>query len=168
MSGISSYQADDSASERLVLWGISWRLALDRPLVGAGFTGPYTRNVVDRVAPGGPARAVHSIWFELLGEHGFPTFIIWVSLSVLGLVQAWRLMRLAHGHPELGWAGDLGRMGLVAITAYLVSGSFLSLSYWDFYWTLLVVLAAAQMLALRARAPAPALRGWRANALAAG
>ncbi len=168
MSGISSYQADDSASERLVLWGISWRLALDRPLVGAGFTGPYTRNVVDRVAPGGPARAVHSIWFELLGEHGFPSFIIWVSLSVLGLVQAWRLMRLAHGHPELAWAGDLGRMGLVAITAYLVSGSFLSLSYWDFYWTLLVVLAAAQMLALRARAPAPAPRGWRANALAAG
>jgi putative inorganic carbon (hco3(-)) transporter len=165
MGGISSYQSDDSASERLVLWGISWRLALDRPLVGSGFTGPYTRAVVDRVAPGGPARAVHSIWFELLGEHGFPTFLIWAALSGVGVVQAWGLMRLARGRAELAWAGDLGRMGLVAIAAYLVSGSFLSLSYWDFYWTLLVVLAGAQALVLRARAPVPA-RGWRGAALA--
>ncbi len=165
MGGISSYQSDDSASERLVLWGISWRLALDRPLVGSGFTGPYTRAVVDRVAPGGPARAVHSIWFELLGEHGFPTFLIWAALSGVGVVQAWGLMRMARGRAELGWAGDLGRMGLVAIAAYLVSGSFLSLSYWDFYWTLLVVLAGAQVLASRARAPVPA-RGWRGAALA--
>lgn len=167
MSGISSYQEDASASERLVLWGISWQLALDRPLVGSGFTGPYTRAVVDRVAPDGPARAVHSIWFELLGEHGFPTFVIWCGLSVVGVVQAFGLMRRARGHPELAWAGDLGRMGLVAIAAYLVSGSFLSLSYWDFYWTLLVVLAGAQALVLRAQSPVPALRGWRGTALAA-
>jgi probable O-glycosylation ligase (exosortase A-associated) len=165
MGGISSYQSDDSASERLVLWGISWRLALDRPLVGSGFTGPYTRAVVDRVAPGGPARAVHSIWFELLGEHGFPTFLIWAALSGVGVVQAWGLMRLARGRAELAWAGDLGRMGLVAIAAYLVSGSFLSLSYWDFYWTLLVVLAGAQALALRARTAVP-VQGWRGVALA--
>lgn len=165
MGGISSYQSDDSASERLVLWGISWRLALDRPLVGSGFTGPYTRAVVDRVAPGGPARAVHSIWFELLGEHGFPTFLIWAALSGVGVVQSWGLMRLARGRAELAWAGDLGRMGLVAIAAYLVSGSFLSLSYWDFYWTLLVVLAGAQALALRARIVAP-VQGWRGAALA--
>jgi probable O-glycosylation ligase (exosortase A-associated) len=165
MGGISSYQSDDSASERLVLWGISWRLALDRPLVGSGFTGPYTRAVVDRVAPGGPARAVHSIWFELLGEHGFPTFLIWAALSGVGVVQAWGLMRLARGRAELAWAGDLGRMGLVAIAAYLVSGSFLSLSYWDFYWTLLVALAGAQALALRARTAVP-VPGWRGAALA--
>lgn len=168
MSGITSYQSDESASERLVLWGISWRLAMDRPLVGSGFTGPYTRHVVDRVAPGGPARAVHSIWFELLGEQGFPTFVIWTALSVVGLVQAWRLMLLARGHPELAWAGDLGRMGLLSITAYLAAGSFLSLSYWDFYWTLLIVLSAAQALTMRARSTAPATRGWRNTPLAAG
>lgn len=168
MEGITSYQADESASERLVLWGISWRLALDRPLVGSGFTGPYNRAVVDRVAEGGPARAVHSIWFELLGEHGFPTFIIWAALSAVGLWHARQLCRLARDHPTLAWAGDLGRMGMLAIIAYLVSGSFLSLSYWDFYWTLLVVLAGARGLVLAgARGLAVPLpihstaRGWR-------
>jgi probable O-glycosylation ligase (exosortase A-associated) len=149
MTTIGVPSQDESASERLVLWGISLQLALDRPLVGAGFAGPYSRAVVDRVAPGGPARAVHSIWFETLGEHGFPTFLLWVGLSVAGFASATTLMRLGRDRPDLRWAEDLGRMGQVSIVAYLVSGSFLSLSYWDFYWTLLVVVAAAQGIAQR-------------------
>ncbi|MCX7372357.1 MAG: putative O-glycosylation ligase, exosortase A system-associated [Alphaproteobacteria bacterium] len=165
MNTITTYQEDGSATERLVLWDISWRLALSRPLVGSGFTGPYTRDAVDTVAPGGPARAVHSIWFELLGEQGFPAFLLWVGLSVAGLAQAWRLARLPADRPELAWARDLGRMAQVSIVAYLVAGSFLSLSYWDFYWTLLVLLAATHGLALGAAAPATAPRaGWRAQA----
>jgi probable O-glycosylation ligase (exosortase A-associated) len=167
MESISTYQADESASERLVLWGISLRLALDRPLVGSGFAGPYTRSVVDTVAPGGPARAVHSIWFELLGEHGLVAFGLWVLLNIAGLFTAYRLTRLTRGMPELTWAYDLGRMAQVSIVAYLVSGTFLSLSYWDFYWTLLVVVGAAHALALQAiRGTSPAAtRGWRLGAV---
>ncbi len=138
-----------------MLWGISLQLALDRPLVGTGFMGPYDRGVVDRVAPGGPARAVHSIWFELLGEHGFPTFFLWVGLTVAGFYYTARLMRMTRRRPELGWAHDLARMAQVSIVAYLVSGSFLSLSYWDFYWTLLIVLGAAHVLVARAAAREP-------------
>ncbi|MFC0406732.1 putative O-glycosylation ligase, exosortase A system-associated [Roseomonas elaeocarpi] len=173
MNTISTYQEDESASERLVLWNISFHLALSRPLVGAGFTGPYNRAAVDTVAPGGPARAVHSIWFELLGEHGFPTFFLWVGLTVSGLFYAWRLGRVARDRPDLTWARDLGRMAQVSMAAYLVSGTFLSLSYWDFYWTLLVVVGATHGLAraaLSGRAAAPAeaamgaARGWRALA----
>jgi probable O-glycosylation ligase (exosortase A-associated) len=152
MESIGSYKQDESASERIVLWGISLDLARQRPLVGSGFTGPYNREVVDTVAPGGPARAVHSIWFELLGEHGFPTFFIWVGMTLAGLFYAIRLGRMTRHRPDLAWAHDLGRMAQVSIIAYLVSGSFLSLSYWDFYWTLLVVVAAAHALAKRALA----------------
>jgi probable O-glycosylation ligase (exosortase A-associated) len=166
MESIGSYQEDASASERLVLWEISTKLALSRPLVGSGFTGPYTRSVVDTVAPDGPARAVHSIWFELLGEQGFPTFFVWIGLSLAGLICGLRLTSITRGRPDMVWAYDLGRMAQVSIVAYLVSGSFLSLSYWDFYWTLLVVVAAAHAVARRtvaAQAPAVAelATGWR-------
>ncbi|WP_338663911.1 putative O-glycosylation ligase, exosortase A system-associated [Pararoseomonas sp. SCSIO 73927] len=166
MNTISTYQEDGSASERLVLWDISFRLALSRPLTGAGFTGPYTRSAVDTVAPGGPARAVHSIWFELLGENGFPTFLVWLSLTLSGLILALRLGRMARGRPDLAWAGDLGRMAQVSIVAYLVSGTFLSLSYWDFYWTLLVVVGAAHALALKALAGDPLAGNGAARAAA--
>ncbi|MBP0496101.1 putative O-glycosylation ligase, exosortase A system-associated [Roseomonas indoligenes] len=170
MNSISTYQEDGSASERLVLWDISFRLALSRPLVGSGLTGPYTRAVVDTVAPGGPARAVHSIWFELLGENGFPTFFIWVGLTLSGLFYAWRLGGMGRNRPDLAWASDFGRMAQVSIVAYLVSGTFLSLSYWDFYWTLLVAVGATHALACRALAESTvaermrgAARGWRAT-----
>lgn len=169
MNTISTYQEDGSATERLVLWGISFKLAVDRPLVGSGFTGPYTRQVVDTVAPGGPARAVHSIWFELLGEHGFPAFIAWCGLTVAGIFYSLRLTRLTKGQPALAWAHDLGRMAQVSIVAYLVSGTFLSLSYWDFYWTLLVVVAGAHALALRQLGGAVAgPAGWRGRMVSEG
>jgi probable O-glycosylation ligase (exosortase A-associated) len=159
MEGITAYQEDASATDRLVLWEISAKLAAARPLTGSGFTGPYNRAVVDTVAPGGPARAVHSIWFELLGEHGFPTFFVWVGLTVAGLLSAMRLVRITRGRDDLRWAHDLGRMGQVSIVAYMVSGTFLSLSYWDFYWTLLAAIGAALVLAKRALAEAPATTG---------
>ena len=150
MESISAYEEDRSASERLLLWRTSFALALDRPLVGSGFRGPYTREVVDRVDPDAPARAVHSIWFELLGEHGFPTFFVWFGMLALGGWYAWRLPRVAAGRPDLAWAADFGRMAQVSLVVYAVGGSFLSLSYWDVSWTLLVVVAAAHTLARRA------------------
>jgi len=168
MQSIGSYDADASASERLVLWGISFKLAVANPLTGSGFTGPYNRSVVDTVAPGGPARAVHSIWFELLGENGFPTFAVWVMLTLAGVFYSFRLVSISRGKPDLAWAYDLGRMAQVSIVAYLVGGTFLSLSYWDFYWTLLVVIAGAYSIARREvlveeRA---ASNGWRQRAFA--
>jgi len=163
MNTLSTYEEDASAMTRLELWETSLKLALSRPLLGTGFTGPYQRAVVDRVDPSAPARAVHSIWFELLAEHGFPTFFAWVGLTLAGLAYALRLPRLVRGRPELAWAGDLGSMVQVCIVAYAVGGSFLSLSYWDYYWTILAVVAAAHALVLRSlRQEAPASApAWR-------
>jgi probable O-glycosylation ligase (exosortase A-associated) len=166
MNTIGTYQEDRSATERLDLWIISTQLALDRPLVGAGFTGAYNQAVVDRVAPGGPARAVHSIWFELLGEHGFPTFALWVSFLLAGLWTAWRLPRLVRDRPDLEWAADFGRMAQVSIVGFIVAGTFLSLSYWDVLWTLLICVGATRCIVQQALVAAPEtlLSGWRRRA----
>ncbi|QYU67082.1 putative O-glycosylation ligase, exosortase A system-associated [Leptolyngbya sp. 15MV] len=167
MGTIRTYEQDSSATDRLELWGISWKLAMSRPLVGTGFTGPYQQSVVDTVQIGGNARAVHSIWFAVLGEHGFPTFFVWLALTGAGVFYAMRLVRLTRGKPELSWANDLGRMAQVSVVAYVVGGTFLSLSYWDFYWTLLVVVAAAHAIVVKELA-GQGERGWRAVAASEG
>jgi probable O-glycosylation ligase (exosortase A-associated) len=149
MNTIQNFDEDRSASDRIIMWTTGLQLALDRPLVGSGFAGPYTRAVVDRVNPESPARAVHSIWFETLGEHGFPTFFVWLSLNLAGAWYAWRLTKLGRDRPDLRWARDLGRMSLVSMVAYATSGTFLTLCYWDYFWTLLVVAGAAHALVLR-------------------
>jgi probable O-glycosylation ligase (exosortase A-associated) len=171
MNTITTYEQDASATDRLRLWGGAWKLALDRPLVGSGFRGPYTRSVMDRVARDVPARAIHSIWFEFLGEHGFPAFAIWLGMIVAGAIYTFRLAKLARGRPDLAWAWDLARMCQVAIVAYMVGGSFLSLSYWDVFWTVLLIPSAAYAVARRQAAVQPAAAlppgaalSWRARA----
>ncbi|HJS86755.1 MAG TPA: putative O-glycosylation ligase, exosortase A system-associated [Acetobacteraceae bacterium] len=161
MHTIQSYEQDNSAEARLTMWHTAWLLAKARPLVGSGFYGPYTRVVVDQVDPASPARAVHSIWFETLGEHGFPTFFIWAGMTVAGALASRRIVRAARDRPELAWCADLARMAQVSMVAYLVGGTFLSLCYWDFYFTLLGVVTAVDVYVRRAvsgtlAAPAPA------------
>jgi putative inorganic carbon (HCO3(-)) transporter len=144
MYTINAYQRDASAEDRLAIWHVAWTMAVHRPLTGAGFMGPYVQSVVNQFDPGQPARAVHSIWFEVLGEHGFITFFVWVGISLAGFMVARRIIKSASGVPDLQWAVDLARMSQVSVVAYLVSGTFLSLSYWDFYFTMLVAVAATR------------------------
>jgi probable O-glycosylation ligase (exosortase A-associated) len=165
MNSISTYQQDASATDRLRLWDAAWKLALDRPLMGSGFRGPYTRSVMDRVAPDVAARAIHSVWFEFLGEHGFPPFFIWLGMLVAGLAYSLRLASLTRARAEFAWAYDLARMCQVSIVAYCVGGTFLSLSYWDVFWTVLLLPPAALAVVRAGVSPASATgavqRAWR-------
>ncbi len=149
MNSITTYEEDASATTRLKLWEVSFKFAVARPLAGAGFRGPYSREAVDTVMPGGPARAVHSIWFEVMGEHGFLGFAVWFMLLPIGVYHAMRLKRLTRDRPDLAWAADLGRMVPVSILAYAAGGTFLSLAYWDFFWTIIVITAATHALVVK-------------------
>ncbi|HEV7268361.1 MAG TPA: putative O-glycosylation ligase, exosortase A system-associated [Falsiroseomonas sp.] len=149
MRTITTYEEDASAMGRVQIWRAAFLIGLDRPLIGAGFRAPYQPEIVARVAPDVTARAVHSIYFEVIGEHGFPAFGVWCFLTAAGVYYSMRLVALSRDRPDLAWAGDLGRMVPVSITAYLSGGAFLSLSYWDYYWTILIVVAAAHALVLR-------------------
>lgn len=146
MGTIQSYNQDSSAEGRLNMWRAAWAMAMDRPLTGSGFMGPYTAPVMAIYAPGVVPRAVHSIWFETLGENGFPTFFVWIAISAVGVWQTFCITRESRGVEELRWCSDLARMAQVSIVAYMVAGTFLSLCYWDFYFTLLVIIAGTRQI----------------------
>ncbi|MGA9869018.1 MAG: putative O-glycosylation ligase, exosortase A system-associated [Acetobacteraceae bacterium] len=166
MQTIQSYQADQSAEGRLKMWHTAWIMAEGRPLTGVGFMGTYSRKVVDRFDPTSAARAVHSIWLELLAENGFPAFFIWLGITGAGALAARRIIRRTRDRPDLAWCADLARMTQVSIIAYVVGGTLLSLSYWDFYFTVLGVLTATDLYVRRALAsrdelPGRISRPWR-------
>jgi probable O-glycosylation ligase (exosortase A-associated) len=169
MASIQDYQTDSSAEGRLAIWGSAATIAVARPLTGGGFMAPYVQSIVSAYTPGVQARAVHSIYFEVIGEHGLPTFFIWLSISLSGIACTVRIRRRTQWRPDLAWARDLAKMAQVSITAFLVAGALLSMSYWDFYFTLLVVIAAVDAWVTRAVGMAPASQGvlptsWRARA----
>lgn len=91
---------------------------------------------------------MHSIWLEVLGENGFPAFFVWTALMIVGLANCTTIIRRTKDVAELRWANDLGHMSIVALIGYAVGGSFLSLPYWDFYYTLLVVISAVKRISL--------------------
>lgn len=150
MNTINTYQEDGSAMGRILIWQTTLAIAAARPLTGGGFTSFYFQDIVDRFTPGTDARAAHSIWFEVIGEHGWLGFAVWLCILAAGLWHSTRVTRLARGRPGLGWAADLARMSQVSIVAYAAGGTFLSLSYWDFFWALMVMQAAVHALALHA------------------
>lgn len=167
METIQHYQSDASAMGRLNVWLASFHIALMRPLLGGGFRAMYVQDIVNQAMPGVDARAAHSIWFEVLGEHGFVVFAIWLGMLVAGGLYTARVARLARDRPDLRWASDLARMTQASMVAYMSAGSFVSLSYWDCFWTLMVAIGAVHRLvseAVQQGRPAgeqPAAPGWR-------
>ncbi|WP_287833310.1 putative O-glycosylation ligase, exosortase A system-associated [Acidiphilium sp.] len=169
MFTILHFHHSNSANERMTVWRDAFGIALHNPLTGGGFQATAMPGVIHRYFPMAQQRATHSIWFEVLGDQGFPALFVWIALNLNGLFMARRVARRARGNPALAWLVDFGRMTEVSIIAFMVGGSFLSLGYYDYFYMLLILVSSALVL-LRAELPrvaaeaAPAAaRGWRAR-----
>lgn len=142
MSTIQTYEDDRSASERLDAWEMTFRLANDRPW-GGGFE-IYNRTVYEHYLPGiRLPQAAHSIYFSMLGEHGYVGLVLFALLFITTFHMAGRLRRDALQDREAAWVHLLASMCQVSIVAYAVGGAFLSLAYYDFAYNLVVMIVVA-------------------------
>lgn len=143
MGTIEHYDEDRSALGRFSAWWVSWRLAFDHPF-GVGFN-IARPELFERYSPypelGTPV--AHSIYFQVMGHHGFVGFFIFISIWLTTWFQAQKLRKEAMQTPEAHWCADLGAMCQVSLVGYLVGGAFLSLAYFDlpYYVMAMVVLA---------------------------
>lgn len=141
MSTIGTYQADESAMGRIETWHMLFDIAADRPLVGGGFE-PYSPSVLERYRPEyHTVRAAHSVYFQVLGEHGFVGIALFVLFWFCTWMLARRIIRATGKLPDLQWASWLARMIQVSLLAYFIGGAFLNLAYWDVPYYLMVILA---------------------------
>ena len=177
MDTIKNYEEDNSAMERLYTWRTLTNAALDRPLVGAGFRAD-NRKVFGTYVPTGPewenfkgrVLVAHSIYFQMLGEHGFVGLGLFFAFWGTVWRRATRTAREAMAVPELAsWLPLLMRMSQVSLVGFAAGGAFLSLAYLDltFYFAGYVLLGG--MLVAKAQAapvvvPAEAGRNTDANA----
>lgn len=156
MSTIRTEDVDDSSRGRLNAWYVGYRLALDNPLVGAGFR-PFTRETFDRYLPDyGRDYDAHSIYFQILGEHGFVGLGLFLGLVAATLLSLRRLIRQASSAPGSLWIGDLAQMLEASLVGYLVAGAFLSLCYFDLFYHLVAMVAVLKTLAATPQPPAAA------------
>lgn len=139
---IATYEQDSSAMQRLLSWSVAWNIALERPLVGAGYNFDassdhqrwlsYGKQELRRYLP--YSRAAHSIYFQILGEHGFVALALYVLLLILTLRQCTRLRRQTAGDPNLEWVGNYAAAIRIALIGYMVAGAFYSAANFELAW----------------------------------
>src|SRR4030095_459921 len=177
---IANYDADQSANQRFMAWTVHWNVAKANPFVGAGFEfdmvkdGRYLaygdeKYLSSFTAARKESAAAHSIYFQILGQHGFVALFIYLWLLVSVTLTLLRVRTIGRKSPDTAWIGTYATGLLIGFGGYGGSGAFLSSAYFDLAWlyfAFAAILSHEIALAMPKRgqaAPAPVHRAVRAG-----
>lgn len=154
MDSINEYHQDDSAQGRFNAWRFAINIASTFPL-GGGYN-VFTPRMFLMYAPDPLGYHVaHSIWFQVLGDHGWIGLFMFITLMVCAWRTGTRVRKYCMTQPDLKWAEDLSRMCQVCILGYAISGSFLSLAYFDLYYDIIIILVCLEKILLPSKRTVP-------------
>ena len=149
MDTIRTYDEDISAMGRILAWRYTVNVASAR-ITGAGFESwstytfqlyaplPADADEISKLAYQG--RAAHSIYFSVLGDHGWFGLLLFLIIGMLSWRTGTWIIKNSKEDKELKWLTDLARMIQVSLIAYGSGGMFLSLAYYDLPWHLMAIL----------------------------
>ncbi|MEK8053339.1 putative O-glycosylation ligase, exosortase A system-associated [Ideonella sp. DXS22W] len=145
METIETYDEDRSAMGRFAAWSLAWNSAFHN-FTGLGLNAAVSDYFVKYSAYGLEygTPVAHSIYFQVLGHHGFIGLALWLSIWV----GAWRyaavLRRIGRAEPRAAWSADLGALVQTSLAGFLVGGAFLSLAYYDLIYNVLAIVVLAR------------------------
>lgn len=153
MSTIEDYQEDASAQGRLDMWAYAIDVANARPIVGGGFDIFYNNYYRFLYLPEGvTGRAVHSIYFEVLGEHGYIGLTLFLLIGLTTFLTCGAIIQRTRERPDLKWASTLAKSVRVGLVGYATSGAFLTVGTFDLFYHLVAITAILRVLVERSMA----------------
>jgi putative inorganic carbon (hco3(-)) transporter len=125
---------DESAMGRIYAWGAAVNMAARRPLTGVGINNfaPAYFFFTDKWEK--RDKAVHSTWFQVLGETGLPGIVVFLMLVTATFKSVWgNLNRLvAAGSPPILTATALSLFA--GLAGFCAAGTFLTQAFtWPLY-----------------------------------
>ena len=152
MSTIKTYQQDESAATRVAVWQWTWEYVKQHPM-GGGFE-MYRQNHIryDIVKTDGTAdnakldttltvdraRAYHSAYFEMLGEQGWPGLILWLLISVGGLIRMEVIrQRYKKAGEDYAWVTPLASALQAGQLLYMLGACFIAIAFQPFIFQLI-------------------------------
>jgi putative inorganic carbon (HCO3(-)) transporter len=151
MSTIENYEADRSAMGRISAWWNAWGIAKTH-LFGVGFNAARPALFAQFSPYPDFVHAAHSIYFQILGNHGLIGLLLFVAIWISTWRSAGWVRVNGAKQPESVWAADLAAMCQVALAGYAVGGTFLSLAYFDLPYNIMVLVVLTRVWV--------ATRGW--------
>lgn len=139
IDAIENYQTESSANQRLQAWTVAWNLAKDYPVTGAGFEFEGSGNDARWIQYGNEkfkwalerATSAHSIYFQILGQHGFIALALYLLLLFGTLHSLQKVKRLTEKNTQKRWMGEYASGLQIGLIGFMVSGAFLSSAYFD-------------------------------------
>jgi len=163
---ISNAGQDQSFEARLQSWQVAYHYAIDHFPFGAGFYAIQLGELYQRYFPGQEPHAVHSIYFQVLGENGFIGLAIYLSILAAAFLRCSRLISLTRKNLEQRWVSDLALAVQASLLVFAVAGAGLPIAYYDLFIIEISMLLPLTGIALQEqkrnyqpwrRAPLPAL-----------
>lgn len=150
-------ERDESQQGRLHFWQVAIVMVNDRPLLGVGHAAfPSAYDSYDWSEGWyGRRRSVHSSWFGVLADTGYPGFALFVFILASSLWACRRVRRMSkRGEiPESLGAYAVGLES--ALVAFMIGGTFVPFHYVEMLWHFLALtmalenIAAAQAASIR-------------------
>lgn len=166
---ISTAESDGSFMGRVVAWKLSFIMAMQHPFLGGGFKSLeyfpnwaalsrdffsypwfYTGTNLPNATV---ARAAHSVYFQVLGEHGFVGFALYVTTLAVSFFKAGKVSRVARRSGAPAWIPRAATMIQLSIFAFALGGAALSFAYFDLIFALFALVAVFDLRILPAVLP---------------
>jgi probable O-glycosylation ligase (exosortase A-associated) len=158
MATIKTYEFDSSANQRIDSWIFSYRMAKAH-FFGGGFgsftpqqylihaPNPYL-NI--KTLPDGSlyAHTAHSIYFEVLAQHGFIGFFIFLLLLFSILNSMRRVGRISRNNPELNWSFVISKALSISIIGFMISAAFVSRAFFELFWLIYSVAVCLKLVVI--------------------
>jgi putative inorganic carbon (HCO3(-)) transporter len=139
---------------RINAWHVAYNVAKDR-ITGGGFSMFQTPTFRQYASNPSDVHDAHSIYFQILGEHGFIGLVLFLLLGFMIWRKASKVVRITKNRSSLKWAGDLAAMVQVSMIGYATGGAFLGLAYFDLPYNFLAIVLIAYHIALKEVNPLP-------------
>ena len=151
MATTADFSSENSALGRLLVWQWTLNYVTTHPL-GGGFTNYVVNSITFIDDDGAPTvfrgKAYHNIYFEVLGEHGFPGILLFTSIILMSVRSAIRTIKRTRGIDHLAWLHRLSRASLASLLSILACGMFIGVAFQAFLWYFLMLpLCLSQYLA---------------------
>ena len=148
MGTLQDAKQTDSGVTRIESYKFAGNVALHRPLLGGGFNVYLSNAMWQKYGPeDATPRAIHSIYFRVLGEQGFPGLFLFLGLLFVSWKTCSRVRKQTRQIPEKKWAFDLASMLQVSLIAFMAAGAFLPMTYFDLTYQLIALSAILAMCA---------------------
>jgi len=177
---IQTADSDASFMGRVVAWKLSFIMAMQHPFFGGGFKAIqyfpvwsdlsreffsypwfYTGNALPNTTVG---RAAHSVYFQVLGDHGFVGLGLYLACLAGAFFKAGKVARRAKRGGAPDWVRNLATMIQLSIFAFALGGAALSFAYFDLIFALFALVVVLEKRVLPAMLPAAAPARARASA----